>query len=75
MVKFEIKKVFLKKREIRLQWLSCSAPVRCMFFRRKYFLCKPIRRNRNGISGSEEIKEEQKKWSGPLDEAKIRTGY
>lgn len=72
MVKFEIKKVFLRRgNQIAVALLAVLLCVVC-FFAGNISYVNESGETETGFQAVKKLREEQKKWSGPLDEAKIR---
>lgn len=72
MVKFEIKKVFLRRgNQIAVALLAVLLCVVC-FFAGNISYVNESGETETGFGAVKKLREEQKKWSGPLDEAKIR---
>lgn len=72
MVKFEIKKVFLRRgNQIAVALLAVLLCVVC-FFAGNISYVNEAGETETGFQAVKKLREEQKKWSGPLDEAKIR---
>jgi len=71
-VKFEIKKVFLRRgNQIAVALLAVLLCVVC-FFAGNISYVNESGETETGFGAVKKLREEQKKWSGPLDEAKIR---
>lgn len=72
MVKFEIKKVFLRRgNQIAVALLAVLLCVVCLFAGNISYV-NESGETETGFQAVKKLREEQKKWSGPLDEAKIR---
>lgn len=72
MVKFEIKKVFLRRgNQIAVDLLAVLLCAVC-FFAGNISYVNEAGETETGFQAVKKLREEQKKWSGPLDEAKIR---
>ena len=72
MVKFEIKKVFLRRgNQIAVALLAVLLCVVCFFVGNISYV-NESGETETGFQAVKKLREEQKKWSGPLDEAKIR---
>lgn len=72
MVKFEIKKVFLRRgNQIAVALLAVLLCAVC-FFAGNISYVNEAGETETGFQAVKKLREEQKKWSGPLDEAKIR---
>ena len=72
MGKFEIKKVFLRRgNQIAVALLAVLLCVVC-FFAGNISYVNESGETETGFQAVKKLREEQKKWSGPLDEAKIR---
>ena len=72
MVKFEIKKVFLRRgNQIAVALLAVLLCVVC-FFAGNISYVNESGETETGFEAVKKLREEQKKWAGPLDEAKIR---
>lgn len=71
-MKFEIKKVFLRRgNQIAVALLAVLLCVVC-FFAGNISYVNESGETETGFQAVKKLREEQKKWSGPLDEAKIR---
>lgn len=71
-MKFEIKKVFLRRgNQIAVALLAVLLCVVC-FFAGNISYVNESGETETGFGAVKKLREEQKKWSGPLDEAKIR---
>lgn len=72
MVKFEIKKVFLRRaNQIAVALLAVLLCVVC-FFAGNISYVNEAGETEKGFGAVRKLREEQKAWAGPLDEAKIR---